>query len=83
MRRTSHLSASRREAMLRELERLRELEAQATMDKMVHVAMCVAEGMTLREIAPIFDVSATAVGNWKVKGERERERLRRPKAADD
>lgn len=87
MRSTRHLSEPRREAMLRELKTLKELEEQvkrqAEMDRKVHIAMCVAEGVTLREIAEVFGVSATAVGNWRADGDRERERLRKEQGHTD
>lgn len=74
--RASKLTPERREALRAELRLFEQLEQRATMDKYVHVAMANAAGMTLREIAEVYDISPDTAQRWKDAGERERERHR-------
>lgn len=74
--RASKLTPERREALKAELRLFQQLEQRATLDKCVHVAMANATGLTLREIAEVYDISPDTAQRWKDTGERERERLK-------
>lgn len=77
------LSESRKAAIAAELRLLARQERQAAMDKYVHVSRSYEAGLSLEEIAAELEVSKNTVFRWKNEGERERERVRRPEAADD
>lgn len=79
---TPPLPPERRAALRAELRQFDEMErriavlaAQAAMDKYVHIARCLAAGMTLREIAADLAVSYDTVSRWRDAGEAERSRL--------
>lgn len=70
------LPLARKRKLVAELAMLADLEAQATLDKHVHVAMAYEAGMTLREIAEVYRISPDTARAWKDTGERERSRRR-------
>ena len=73
---TPDLPPERRQALAAELRLYGELEERATLDKYVHVSRAYDAGMTVLEIAEIYDVSGNTAHRWKDAGERERERRR-------
>lgn len=81
--RRTALSGDRRQALAAELRLFGAMEARAAMDKYVHIAMASEAGMSLRDIAEVYDVSAETARSWKAKGEAERERLRKQQGDTD
>jgi len=68
------MSTGERAALVAGLRALAEHERRATLDKYVMVANAYDAGMTVLEIATLFDVSGNTAHRWKDAGTLERER---------
>lgn len=74
--RARDLTPERKAAMEAELRLYGRLTHQALMDQKVHIARCVARGLSEREVAAVYGISASQAHKWKVEGEAELIRLR-------
>lgn len=71
------LTAAARRKLVMELEMYGELEAQATLDKYVHVSRAYDAGMTVTELSAVYGIAPDTARRWKDMGERERDKRRR------
>lgn len=74
---TPDLPPERRRALEAELRVLGALESRAALDKYVYVSRAYDAGMSVRDIASVFDTSSSTATRWKGLGEQERKRRRR------